>query len=213
MLRDLRHLLLSMCLILLVSPLTGQEKTYAVELGLNTSYFTHNTTLPLTSLSFQNHGLEVNLEGIWNKDRTVSLLLNSSLGWYYHDHFANAYYFDFAPGCHIRAKFGLFLNTDLGVGYQVIFAPVYMYQLNDEGEYVRDKVVARSSFIVPFSLKLGYVFQEMKSPVSIFVKYKWFMQIPYIDDVPLVPHGSLHFGLGIRFKSISKTKTLKRTEK
>ena len=122
------------------------------------------------------------------------------------------FYFDFATGCQIKAKFGLYLNTDLGVGYQVMFSPVYMYELNNEGEYVRDKVVARSSFIVPFSLKLGYVHEEMRFPVSVYAKYKWFMQLPYIDAVPLVPHGSLHFGVGVRIKSISRTKTIKRKQ-
>ncbi|MCP4121974.1 MAG: hypothetical protein GY751_09500 [Bacteroidetes bacterium] len=188
----------------------GQEKKHTVELGLNASYFTHNTTLPFLILSFRHHGVELNMEGVWNKERTVSLRLNSSLSWYYHDHFANAFYVDFAPGCQIKAKFGLFMNTDLGVGYQLIFSPVYMYELNNEGEYVRDKVVARSSFIVPFSLALGYVFEEVKFPVSIFAKYKWFMQLPYIEEVPLVPHGSLHFGVGVRFRNISRTKTIKR---
>ncbi len=189
----------------------GQDKSYRIGLGFNTSYFTHNTTLPFLILNFQHHGIEANMEAIWNKDRTVSLLLNSSFGWYYHDHFANAFYLDFATGCHIRSKFGLYFNTDIGVGYQVLFSPVYMYKLNNNGEYVRNKIVARSSFIVPINFKLGYVFEEMKFPVSIFAKYKWFMQLPYIEEVPLVPHGSLHFGLGIQIKSYSRTKNLKKT--
>ncbi len=199
--KKLMFILISLCLLVQVSPLISQEKTQTFELGLNTSYFTHNTTLPFTSLSFKNHGIEINLETIRNKGKVASLMLNSNLGWYYHDHFANAFYLDFATGCQIKAKFGLFFNTDIGVGYQLIFAPVYMYKLNEDGEYVRDKIVARSSFIVPISFKLGYVIQEMKHPVSFFVKYKWFMQTPYIDPVPLVPHGALHFGIGIRLKS------------
>jgi len=81
-----------------------------------------------------------------------------------------------------------------------------MYELNDYGEYARDKFVSRSSIVIPVSAKIGYNFQKMKHPVSIFVKYKWFVQTPYIDDVPIVPHGALHFGFGIGLKRITKNK-------
>ena len=148
--------------------------------------------------------MEINLEMIRNRNRTVSLLYNSSLSWYYHEEFANAFLFDFAIGCNIKPKSGLFFNADIGLGYQLSLTPVYMYELNDYGEYVRDKFVSRSSIVIPVSAKLGYSFQKMKHPVSIFVKYKWFVQAPYIDDVPIVPHGALHFGLGIGLKRISK---------
>jgi hypothetical protein len=191
-------------LIVLAPSLGAEEKSQNIELTLNAAYFTHNTTMPFTSLSFSNPGIDVNLEGIWNKNRLVSLLLNSSLGWYYHAYFANAFLLDFAVGCRIKPEFGLFFNFDIGLGYQLAFLPVYMYELNENGEYVRDKVVTRSSLIIPVSIKLGYVFEKMKYPVSIFVKYKWFIQTPYIDIVQFLPHGSLHFGVGIRFKSISK---------
>lgn len=187
------------------SLILSQEKSQINELTLNASYFTHNITFPFSSLSFQNQGLEINLEMIRNRNRTVSLLYNSSLSWYYHDHFANAFLLDFAIGCNIKPKSGLFFNSDIGLGYHLSLTPVYMYELNDYGEYVRDKSVSRSSIIIPVSVKLGYNFDKTKYPVSIFVKYKWLVQTPYIDDVvPIVPHGTLHFGLGIGLKRISK---------
>ena len=191
----------------------SQEKSQNNELKLNGSYFTHNITFPLTSLSFQNQGIEINLEMIRNRNRTVSLLYNSSLSWYYHDQFANAFLLDFAIGCNIKpGSSGIFFNADIGLGYQLSLNPVYMYELDDNGEYVRDKYVSRSSIIIPVSVKLGYTFQKVKFPVSIFVKYKWFVQTPYIDDVvPIITHGTLHFGLGIGLNSISKNKNIIKT--
>ena len=193
-----KSILISLYLILSASLLLSQEKSQINELTLNAAYFTHNITFPFTSLSFQNQGIDINLEMIRNRNRTVSLLYNSSFSWYYHEQFANAFLLDFAIGCRIKPRSsGLFFNADIGLGYQLSLAPVYMYELNENGEYVRDKFVGRSSIIIPVSVKLGYIFQKMKYPVSIFVKYKWFVQAPYIDDVPIVPHGALHFGLGI----------------
>lgn len=191
----------------------SQEKSQNNELKLNGSYFTHNITFPFTTLSFQNQGIEINLEMIRNRNRTVSLLYNSSLSWYYHEQFANAFLLDFAIGCNIKpGSSGIFFNADIGLGYQLSLAPVYMYELNDNGDYVRDKFVSRSSLVIPVSVKLGYTFQKVKFPVSIFVKYKWFVQTPYIDDVvPIVPHGTLHFGLGIGLNSISKNKNIIKT--
>jgi len=187
-----------------VSLLHSQEKSQINELTLNAAYFTHNITFPFTSLSFKNQGVDINLEMIRDRNRTVSLLYNSSLSWYYHEQFANAFLLDFAIGCRIKPwSSGLFFNADIGLGYQLSLAPVYMYELNDNGEYVRDKFVSRSSFIIPVSVKLGYKFQKMKFPVSIFLKYKWFVQIPYIDEAPIVPHGALHFGFGVGLKRIS----------
>ena len=69
-----KSILISLYLILSVSFLHSQEKTQINELALNASYFTHNTTFPFTSLSFQNQGMEINLEMIRNRNRTVSLL-------------------------------------------------------------------------------------------------------------------------------------------
>ena len=193
-----KSILISFYLIMTVFIVHSQEKSQNNELKLNAAYFTHNITFPFTTLSFQNQGIEINLEMIRNRNRTVSLLYNSSLSWYYHEQFANAFLLDFAIGCKIKPKSsGLFFNADIGLGYQLSLAPVYMYELNENGEYVRDKFVGRSSIIIPVSVKLGYIFQKMKHPVSIFVKYKWFVQAPFIDDVPIVPHGALHFGLGI----------------
>jgi hypothetical protein len=208
----LKHILFSLYFIMSVSLLLSQEKSQINELTLNTAYFTHNITFPFTSLSFQNSGIDINMEMIRNRNRTVSLLYNSSFSWYYHDQFANAFLLDFAIGCRIKpGSSGFFFNSDIGLGYQLSLAPVYMYELNENGEYVRDKFVSRSSIIIPVSVKLGYIFQKMKYPVSIFVKYKWFVQAPYIDEAPIVPHGSLHFGLGIRLKSISKNKNVTKT--
>ena len=204
--------LISLYLIMSVSLLHSQEKSQINELTLNASYFTHNITFPLTSLSFQNQGIEINLEMIRNRDRTVSLIYSSSLSWYYHEEFANAFLVDFAIGCNIKpGSSGIFFNADIGLGYQLSLNTVYMYELDDNGEYVRDKYVSRSSIIIPISVKLGYSFQNMKHPVSLFVKYKWSIQTPYIDDVPLVPHGCLHFGLGIGLNSKSNSKNKKTT--
>ena len=196
-----------------VSLLHSQEKSQINELTLNAAYFTHNITFPFTTLSFQNQGLDINLEMIRNRNRTVSLLYNSSLSWYYHEQFANAFLLDFAIGCKIKPKSsGIFFNADIGLGYQLSLNPVYMYELDDNGEYVQDKFVGRSSLVIPVSAKLGYKFQKMKFPVSLFVKYKWIVQTPYIDDVvPIVPHGTLHFGLGIGLNSISKNKNIIKT--
>jgi len=170
-------------------------------------------TFPFTTLSFQNQGLDINLEMIRNRNKTVSLLYNSSISWYYHDQFANAFLLDFAIGCRIKPKpSGFFFNSDIGLGYQLSLNPVYMYELNNNGEYVRDKFVSRSSIIIPVSVKLGHNFEKTKYPVSIFVKYKWFVQTPYIDDaVPIITHGTLHFGFGIGLNSISKNKNITKT--
>ena len=199
-----KGILISLYFIMSVSLNYSQEKSQTNELTLNAAYLTHNITFPFISLSFQNQGLDINMEMVRNRNRTVSLLFNSSLSWYYHEQFANAFLFDFAIGCNIKPTSGLFFNADIGLGYQLSLTPVYMYELNDYGEYVRDKFVSRSSIVIPVSAKLGYNFQKMKRPVSIFVKYKWFVQAPYIDDVPIVPHGALHFGFGIGLKRISK---------
>ena len=201
-----------MCFALSVSIAHSKEKSQINELTLNAAYFTHNITFPFISLSFQNQGVDINLEMIRNRNRIISLLYNSSLSWYYHEQFANAFLLDFAIGCKIKpGSSSLFLNTDIGLGYQLSLTPVYMYKLNDNGEYVRDKFVSRSSIIIPVSVKLGYNFQKMKFPVSVFVKYKWMVQAPYIDDVPVVPHGTLHFGLGVGLNCSSNNKNLKTT--
>ena len=206
-----KRILISLYFIMSASLLLSQEKSQTNELTLNTAYFTHNITFPFTSLSFQNQGIDINLEMIRNRNRTVSLLYNSSFSWYYHEQFANAFLLDFAIGFRINSKSGLFFNSDIGLGYQLSLNPVYMYELDDNGEYVRDKCVSRSSIIIPISVKLGYTFQKVKFPVSTFIKYKWSIQTPYIDDVPLVPHGCLHFGLGIGLNNKSNSKNKKTT--
>lgn len=201
----LRFLRILLFPIMFVSSLGAEEKSRDIELTLNAAYFTHNITFPFASLTFENPGVDFNFEWLRNRRKIVSLLLNSSLGWYYHDHFANAFYLDYAVGFRIKPKkFGLFFDLDIGAGYQLIFSPVVMYELNKNGEYVRDTVVSRSTAIFPVSMTLGWIFYKMKYPVSVFVKYKWFVQAPFIDQVPVIAHGTLHLGCGILFKSIPR---------
>lgn len=157
------------------------------------SYHTHNITWPFITLSPPNVGLKTGLELDAVSRHRKALVLTSNLGWYYDAHFATGVYINESAGFRYSTPINLFLDIALGIGYLHNFPTRRTFTLED-GKYVKRVDPGRPCFMGLVNIGMGYRFNDA---ASLFLRYEWFVQVPYREDWPVVPHGCLHIGMGM----------------
>jgi hypothetical protein len=105
-------------------------------------------------------------------------------------------------GYRYTAPFGLFGEASVGAGYIHQFSPRQGFELDSNGEYVEARDYGRPGATLGFSTAFGFDLGKvlgLRGPVAPFIRYQWFVQMPYLPDLAAGPQSLLHAGIRFSF--------------
>ena len=194
-------------LIPFIAIVLGFSTLHAQQIGFKCS--NNVTSFPVTGFPkvfyTQFHpGMEFNYKQQLKNYTNSKFVFEAGLGGFYHRFFQTAVrltgsvYYDHNVG----KRFGLFAG--LGGGYMHSFYQYSIFQLNEEGQYLKQPVLrGRAQFTVQLGLGVHYnLCQKAKHAMRLVFEYRPFVHGSFAKAyVPVVPYNSIHVGLLINIKS------------
>ncbi len=122
------------------------------------------------------------------------------IGYYKHKHLNHAV---FARGSTFRKlaiSDPLQINVGVQAGYMLDFLPSKSFQFQ-EGEPLKEGNGISGSFMAGLLVQCNYSFEMADRNVSPFIRYDGWVQFPYSDFVPVLPHSMLHIGSQVSLKN------------
>lgn len=188
---------LGMIVFLLISTNAISQRSISV------SVFNNATKLPVSSFS-----------AVWNQPLHPGICagyefqFQDSSHWF-HSINAGFYYHQFA-----QAGIQLFYNlrhrreisphftwdASFLAGYLHAIPLTEQAKLNSDGEYEIKNGLGRPQAMFGFQAGISYLVKGLKSKPSLFLQYHVWLQFPFVPGyVPLLPNGSVHFGMRFPF--------------
>ncbi|WP_375560345.1 hypothetical protein ACE193_22000 [Bernardetia sp. OM2101] len=178
--------------------------TKAQKIPVQISVFNQSTAIPFTRFfTMPVHlGLQVGTEFNYSKDyystfpqKSHRWFQTANLSYFYHNHLAQGIAFFSEVGYEKRFKFGLALQSLLGIGYLHTFATQDEFALVD-GVYKKKKDKGNGRLYPTFSLGVGYYLKPLeKYSPKLFVRYQSWAEYPYSPDfIPVMTHINFHVG-------------------
>lgn len=97
---------------------------------------------------------------------------------------------------------GLWVDVSLGHGYLHNFHPRPIYRQGDDGKYESARDGGRATGMMAVAVSAGYdLVRRPRRPVSLFVRYEWFLQSPYFDaTLPVMPQSLVSAGVRVGWR-------------
>ncbi|MBD8490757.1 hypothetical protein IFO69_18540 [Echinicola sp. CAU 1574] len=192
--RNIRHPLIFIILLLYAGTSFGQSKA----LPINLSLFNQATALPFTSFfSTPVHpGIQIGTEFNYSTKAGSRFFQTANLSYFYHNYLAQGVGLSSELGYESRLKNGLAITGLLGLGYMHTFTTSEEFTFSD-GTYHKQNDKGNSRLFPSLSLDLGYYLNPSRdSSPKVFVRYQSWAEYPYSPGfIPAMTHVNLHFGI------------------
>ena len=139
-----------------------------------------------------------------NKNQKHQLFASSNIGFFKNLVIGSTMAVDLNLGYRFTHKIGLFLETELGLGFLNQYHPRAIYVQNSEdGSYEKttDKGTLASS--IGFKTGIGYDFSKnAKTPFRLGINHNFFLQTSYFDvaSFPIMPQSTTNLTLTYKFQ-------------
>lgn len=153
--------------------------------------------LPFTNYSPIHPGIEI--AGTLRKNERPNSIryLNVKAGFFLHQRVENAFYLG-GEYQYSQTLFKKKLSIDLpvGLGYMHTFYPGELYEQNDSGDFEKINQLGRAHLYVNLGIGLTYLSDNKIQP---FVRQELFLETPFANGIPAIPHSLLKIGVQIKF--------------
>ncbi|MEM1326370.1 MAG: hypothetical protein AAGI23_10470 [Bacteroidota bacterium] len=192
----MKHTLLLTSIILSTTCLFSQSD-FLRQPAFNISLVHHTVGIPFKDFFKKplNLGLSFSVDFPYT-DRQFQRL---EVGWYKHKNFASALWVKTDYVRRFQDSEGLFADVRGGIGFIRDFNALDSYELTSEGVYQLKKRHGKSGLIGGLGVAGGYSFEPAEATqLSPFLDYQGFIQFPYLNIAPVLPHSLL--SIGTRFQ-------------
>jgi hypothetical protein len=171
-------------------PKVLNEKPASHRLELEIGYFGNKILDP---------GLRLGLQYIPNVSTKNQFLLKASIGAYYQYRFMNHYFLSASAGYRHEFPIGLFLESSVGLGYQLAHINTTTYTYMDG--ILQEVTPAPFSMLMP-SLNIGAGYCSKKSGIGYYLRMTIFGEYP-INNA-LIPNAAAELGITLPFSKKGK---------
>ncbi|MBN2379969.1 hypothetical protein JXM67_09240 [candidate division WOR-3 bacterium] len=147
-------------------------------------------------------GLSAGTEYVYKEGNWGQIHQTGNLGFYVNTVTGTGIFLQTDFGYRYTAPFGLFGEASVGAGYMHQFSPRQGFELDSNGEYVEALDYGRPGATLGFGTALGFEIGKilhLRGPVAPFIRYQWFIQVPYLPDLEAGPQSLLHAGVRFSF--------------
>ncbi len=185
----------------------SEDKFY--KLPLMISYGNQVVGLPYQNL-FQafNPAVFIGTEFSYNKSRKHRLCQTLGIGLITNEAIGNTITLNTDFCYRYIGKLGIFSDFSVGLGVLNQYQTRQKYSINlTTGEYKKIKDFGKPAMMLEYNYSLGYDFSVKKNlPFSVFIKYNFFIQMPYFDfkAFPVMPQSVIQLGTIIKIRKNEK---------
>ena len=148
------------------------------------------------SFSHANPAFVVGTEYVWADGWAGALQQTLRLGWLTSEALDNGLLVATETTYRYAWRFGLFAGIGLGLGYLHGFHPRAIYRRDSAGRYERATDWGRPTGVGSIVQAIGFDLSRQTSlPVAIDLRYQFFLQTPFVGDLPVAPQSILAVGL------------------
>ena len=186
--------LMGLILLLLYGSVSGQNFVHGISLAATTE----SIALPFTSVLPLHPGAELGIHHHLKQDVRFPQRLDLYLGGFYHTEMTTGLY---ARGTYTwtyqPVSWGQ-IEASPGLGYLHTFYPGDIFELGEDGEFQAKSQMGRPHLLVEAGLGMSFFPQAKLSP---FVKYRFALETPFANGIPVFPHSFLQVGLTYQLNS------------
>jgi hypothetical protein len=170
------------------------------DIPLTLSLFNESTAIPYTKfITTPIHpGIQIGTE-INYKDKVYARLFQTcNISYFYHQYLTQGIGVNTELGGEYRFRFGLGIESLIGVGYMHTFATTEEFVFSN-GQYEKKVDKGNPRFYPSFSLGIGYYFKkDKKNSPKLYFRYQSWAEYPYSPDfIPVMTH--INFHVGVKF--------------
>ena len=174
------------------------------------SFLNHAVTMPFDGiiLSPVHPGISIGTEYYYINRLKGQLFQDLHTGFFYNKYVARALFLETLTGYRYSLLSGLFADAGAGIGYLHSFHPSKdVFALSTSGEYEKTRDQGKPAFTVSVEIGIGYDFHyKTGCPVSAYLRYQPFIQMPYSKESFLYPHLKISFGIRAHLSNRRKGK-------
>ncbi|MFQ5641877.1 MAG: hypothetical protein ACE5IR_28205, partial [bacterium] len=163
---------------------------------------THTLSFPWHNkpLTFQfNPALIIGTEFMHKNWKHFRISQPVNLGYFQHKYIESGLFLNTDLAFSYATGFGLHADFLLGAGYLHAFSRREVFELKN-GEYEKVTDWGRPAAMISLAAALGYQFKSNRRfSFSPFIQYRWFVQTPFSEEIPLMTHLLLTVGTKIYF--------------
>ncbi len=164
------------------------------------AFFSLNTEaigLPFTNYLPIHPGAEIGLTFKTIEKQNSIHRFNAKVGGFYHERLETAIYVG-AEYQYTRILFKQKLGLDfpVGLGYHHTFYPADIYILESDGSFTEVNQIGRPHLFISAGVGVSYLGHEKFQP---FIRQELFIETPFANGLPYIPHSLLKIGLNIKF--------------
>ena len=188
--------LIVLCIGLSIPINLNAQTDFFTEHPIRVSVFTHTIGLPFRKMIHKpfNWGISIGTEITYGQNNN-NWFQGIQLGWYSHKHIGPGVFVKTDFNYRYRSAGGWFGGGGLGIGYLRYFSPVEQFEVNENGVYERAANLGLNSFLFGINLDTGFQpTQDNSWNAAPFLRYDYFIQTPFSEEVPFFPHALLHLG-------------------
>jgi len=195
-------LILSICLIFVLSIARSQEPRFGVTISNNVTSFPV-TGYPKVFYSQFHPGLDICREWKLNKKEKNQFWIIANAGGFYHRFIQTAIRLYCSVEYHyvFNSRFTAF--TGLGGGYLHSFESGTTLKLNGDGKYeMQSRIIGRPQILGKFNIGCSYALKkDDANSMKILLQMRTYVQGPFVKNyVPMLPLNSFAVGLSIPLK-------------
>ena len=150
---------------------------------------------PFTRFDALNPGAEITY-GFSSREKVSGFRqLNIAVGYFYHRKVESAFYVKLSYDIGLKLTDDIHFNIIPALGYLHTFYPGQVYEPVSNGEYAPKRQYGRPHLLAESGL--GFTFFQSKR-ISPFVRYRFAVETPFANGVPVFPHS--FYQLGFRYR-------------
>jgi len=184
--------------LLLLSLITTKGLAQKVD-QLSVAATTEAIGLPFTNYLPIHPGLELKVTLKTKETKKNKQSFNANLGGYFHRKLETAFYL--GPEYQYTQKLfnqKLGLDFPVGLGYLHTFYPADLYEQTESGDFEVVTQFGRPHLYVNLGVGLTYLGSKRIQP---FIRQELFIETPFANGFPLIPHSLLKIGLNIKLEN------------
>lgn len=161
------------------------------------SIYTHSIGIPFKHIIKKplNFGLAFGAEFQYPNQTKERHVQRVEIGYYFHKHLQKVLWLKSDYVRRFQDGGGAIGELSLGIGYMRDINAYQTFKKEKDGQYTPLKGAHAGGLITSLSIGGAYRFDDNTNPsVSPFLRYEGWLQIPYTQLMPFMPHSMVHLG-------------------